>query len=187
MWHNGNMVKRQKFIDVDSRGRTNLAKVRSQAWDRYLVEELEDGVLMLTPAVTITAAEERQAVELIKAAMATTAKVTLIRKPEEATPAPAAPAKAKAKAPATLDKGKLAKLLGDRRARTVGPRRTAMITSLKAHGAASSDAGWKWLSTLDTDQVAILVGSHVETEASAWRMLAMGGAPPDKVNPKVTA
>ena len=61
------MAKRQKAIDVDSRGRTNLAKVRSQAWDRYLVEELEGGVLMLTPAITITAAQA-QAADLLAAA-----------------------------------------------------------------------------------------------------------------------
>jgi AAA domain len=67
MWQTGNMAKRQKVIEVDSRGRTNLAKVRSQAWDRYLVEESEDGVLMLTPAITITAAQA-QAADLLAAA-----------------------------------------------------------------------------------------------------------------------
>jgi hypothetical protein len=61
------MAKQQKAIDVDPRGRTNLAKVRSQAWDRYLVEEREDGVLMLTPAITITAAQA-QAADLLAAA-----------------------------------------------------------------------------------------------------------------------
>jgi hypothetical protein len=42
---------------VDERGRTSLARVRSHDHDRYLVEEFEDGTLVLTPAVTISAVE----------------------------------------------------------------------------------------------------------------------------------
>jgi hypothetical protein len=55
------MAKRQKAIDVDSRGRTSLAKIRAQVYDRYLVEELPDGTLVLTPAVTITAEQALKA------------------------------------------------------------------------------------------------------------------------------
>lgn len=42
---------------VDERGRTSLARVRSHAYDRYIVEEFDDGTLVLTPAVTISAVE----------------------------------------------------------------------------------------------------------------------------------
>jgi hypothetical protein len=42
---------------VDERGRTSLARVRSHDYDRYLVEEFDDGTLVLTPAVTISAVE----------------------------------------------------------------------------------------------------------------------------------
>jgi hypothetical protein len=44
-------------VAVDERGRTSLAKVRSHDYDRYLVEELPDGTLVLTPAVTVSALE----------------------------------------------------------------------------------------------------------------------------------
>lgn len=46
-----------KELDVDSRGRTSLAKVRSRPYDRYLVQELDDGTLILTPAVTVSTVE----------------------------------------------------------------------------------------------------------------------------------
>jgi hypothetical protein len=42
---------------VDERGRTSLARVRSHDYDKYIAEEFEDGTLVLTPAVTITAVE----------------------------------------------------------------------------------------------------------------------------------
>jgi hypothetical protein len=42
---------------VDERGRTSLAKVRSHHYDRYTVEEFDDGTLVLTPAVTVSAIE----------------------------------------------------------------------------------------------------------------------------------
>jgi hypothetical protein len=42
---------------VDERGRTSLARVRSHGYKRYTVEELPDGTLVLTPAVTISAVE----------------------------------------------------------------------------------------------------------------------------------
>jgi hypothetical protein len=44
-------------VVVDERGRTSLARVRSHDYDRYLVEELPDGTLVLTPAVTVSALE----------------------------------------------------------------------------------------------------------------------------------
>ncbi|MBI2170300.1 MAG: hypothetical protein HYU28_12500 [Actinobacteria bacterium] len=44
-------------ISVDERGRTSLARVRTQRFDRYQVEEFPDGTLVLTPAVTISAVE----------------------------------------------------------------------------------------------------------------------------------
>jgi hypothetical protein len=44
-------------VVVDERGRTSLARVRSHHYNRYLVEELPDGTLMLTPAVTVSAPE----------------------------------------------------------------------------------------------------------------------------------
>ena len=82
--------------------------------------------------------------------------------------------------PEKLDTARLAKALGNRRAGTIGTKRTAMIANLKAHGATSKDPGWRWLAALDDDQVAIVVGSHVETVDSACAMLARGGAPADK-------
>lgn len=42
---------------VDDRGRTSLARVRSHNFNRYMVEEFEDGTLVLTPAVTVSAVE----------------------------------------------------------------------------------------------------------------------------------
>lgn len=47
----------RKWIDVDERGRTSLARVRSGKHDRYLVEEFPDGTLVLTPAVTLSKVE----------------------------------------------------------------------------------------------------------------------------------
>lgn len=47
----------QPEIVVDERGRTSLARVRTHAYDRYLVEEFPDGTLVLTPAVTVSALE----------------------------------------------------------------------------------------------------------------------------------
>jgi hypothetical protein len=43
-------------IVVDSRGRTSLARVRTQDFDRYFVREHEDGTLVLTPQITFTPA-----------------------------------------------------------------------------------------------------------------------------------
>ena len=42
---------------MDGRGRTSLARVRQHHYDRYTVEELPDGTLVLTPVVTISALE----------------------------------------------------------------------------------------------------------------------------------
>jgi hypothetical protein len=53
-WMDGWM---QAELDVDERGRTSLAKVRSHDYERYFVEEFPDGTLVLTPAVTISAVE----------------------------------------------------------------------------------------------------------------------------------
>lgn len=47
----------QEVLTVDDRGRTSLARVRTQHYDRYLVQEFPDGTLVLTPAVTISALE----------------------------------------------------------------------------------------------------------------------------------
>lgn len=44
-------------ITVDDRRRTSLAKVGRKTDRRYLVDEFEDGTLVLTPAVTLTAVE----------------------------------------------------------------------------------------------------------------------------------
>lgn len=44
-------------IVLDERGRTSLARVRRRDFDRYTVEEYDDGTLVLTPAVTISALE----------------------------------------------------------------------------------------------------------------------------------
>ena len=46
-----------KEITLDKRGRTSLARVRTNTYDRYTVEEFPDGTLVLTPAVTISALE----------------------------------------------------------------------------------------------------------------------------------
>lgn len=50
-------MPKQPAVDVDERGRTSLARVRHHDYDRYTVEELPDGTLVLTPAVTISAVE----------------------------------------------------------------------------------------------------------------------------------
>ncbi len=47
------MTKRE--LVVDSRGRANLNSVRKSRCDRYLVEEHDDGTLVLTPAVLVPA------------------------------------------------------------------------------------------------------------------------------------
>jgi hypothetical protein len=47
----------QKEIAVDERGRTSLARVRKRKFDRYTVEELDDGTLILTPAITVSPVE----------------------------------------------------------------------------------------------------------------------------------
>lgn len=44
-------------VQLDERGRTSLARVRTHNYDRYTVEELPDGTLVLTPAVTISPLE----------------------------------------------------------------------------------------------------------------------------------
>lgn len=44
-------------ITVDDRRRTSLAKVGRPQDRRYLVEEFEDGTLVLTPAVTLPSVE----------------------------------------------------------------------------------------------------------------------------------
>ena len=48
---------RRGYVTVDSRGRCNLARVREYVCDRYLVEELPDGTLILTPAMVVPIAE----------------------------------------------------------------------------------------------------------------------------------
>jgi hypothetical protein len=52
----------QKVITVDSRGRTSFAKVRGQAHDRYLVDELPNGVLILTPLAPVVSDAELAAI-----------------------------------------------------------------------------------------------------------------------------
>lgn len=44
-------------VVVDERGRTSLARIRTHSYDRYFAEELPDGTIVLTPAVTISALE----------------------------------------------------------------------------------------------------------------------------------
>jgi hypothetical protein len=44
-------------ITVDERRRTSLAKVGRRSDERYLVDEFEDGTLVLTPAITMSKAE----------------------------------------------------------------------------------------------------------------------------------
>ena len=39
---------------VDDRGRTTLARVRKRKFARYLAQELENGTIVLTPAITLT-------------------------------------------------------------------------------------------------------------------------------------
>lgn len=50
-------MEQAKEVTLDSRGRTSLARVRTHNFARYTVEELPDGTLVLTPAVTISALE----------------------------------------------------------------------------------------------------------------------------------
>jgi len=65
-WHYGNRQEERIMsnvamppgeIVVDSRGRTNLQRVRTGNYSRYTAVEHEDGTLVLTPAVTVTPAE----------------------------------------------------------------------------------------------------------------------------------
>lgn len=51
------LVRMTKELVLDDRRRANLAKVGRHDDHRYLVDEYENGVLVLTPAVTISAAE----------------------------------------------------------------------------------------------------------------------------------
>ena len=44
-------------VSVDERGRMSLARVRTRVYDRYTAEELEDGTIILTPAITISPVE----------------------------------------------------------------------------------------------------------------------------------
>ncbi|MFN2606769.1 MAG: hypothetical protein ABR511_02550 [Acidimicrobiales bacterium] len=50
-------AREAKEIVVDERRRTSLAKVGRKQDRRYLVEEFDDGTLVFTPAVTVTALE----------------------------------------------------------------------------------------------------------------------------------
>lgn len=47
MWHDGIMAHE---ITIDERGRTSLARVRKQTFDRYTAQEEPDGTLILRPA-----------------------------------------------------------------------------------------------------------------------------------------
>lgn len=53
--------KRQGFLAVDERGRCSLARVRELAHDRYQVDELPDGTLILTPAVIVSVSDWQRA------------------------------------------------------------------------------------------------------------------------------
>lgn len=44
----------QKELVLDARRRTSLARVGRKMDDRYLVDEKEDGTLVLTPATVVT-------------------------------------------------------------------------------------------------------------------------------------
>lgn len=50
-------VRADHELVLDERRRTSLAKVGRKEDRRYIVEELDDGTLVLTPAVTISRAE----------------------------------------------------------------------------------------------------------------------------------
>jgi hypothetical protein len=51
------MSSPRKEILLDERRRTSFARVGSRAHSRYLVEEHEDGSILLSPAVTISETE----------------------------------------------------------------------------------------------------------------------------------
>ena len=44
-------------VDVDKRGRVNLARARNRDYSQYMAEEMPDGTLVLTPCVTISVSE----------------------------------------------------------------------------------------------------------------------------------
>jgi hypothetical protein len=44
-------------VVVDERGRTSLARIRTHDYDGYSAEELPDGALILTPAITVSPVE----------------------------------------------------------------------------------------------------------------------------------
>ena len=48
---------RTNEVTVDERGRVSLARVRTMSHVKYTVEELPDGTMVWTPAVTVSALE----------------------------------------------------------------------------------------------------------------------------------
>jgi hypothetical protein len=84
--------------------------------------------------------------------------------------------------PIALDRAALeATLAAARPAVQIGGERRAMIGEVQAMAAKrKADAGWAFVATLSTQQVATLVGTHVENVTGAVRKLAEGGAKPDQ-------
>lgn len=58
------------IIELDARRRTSLGRVGQKAHTRYIVEEHEDGTLVLTPALVIPATLSPERIESIKAGVA---------------------------------------------------------------------------------------------------------------------
>jgi hypothetical protein len=79
-----------------------------------------------------------------------------------------------------LSKSQLSVTLGDKKAGVISAKRSGVISQLQTIGRSSKDPGWKYLASLSEQQVAILIGGHVETLESAIKKLAAGGARPDR-------
>ncbi|MFT4010373.1 MAG: hypothetical protein QM655_10070 [Nocardioidaceae bacterium] len=58
------------IIELDARRRTSLGRVGRREHTRYIVEEQDDGTLILTPALVIPATLSPERIESIKAGVA---------------------------------------------------------------------------------------------------------------------
>jgi hypothetical protein len=96
--------------------------------------------------------------------------------------AAAAPRAASSSIPEKLSKSALeASLKKGKLPGTISAKRQALMAQIKAEaGKRSKDPGWKYVAGLTVEQIAVLVGSHVEVMSGAVKMLAKGGAVSDR-------
>jgi hypothetical protein len=84
--------------------------------------------------------------------------------------------------PEKLDPAKLkATLAAGKPPVTISAKRSAMMAQIKAEaGKHPKDPGWKFIASCTVEQIATIVGSHVENMAGACKKLSEGGAKPDQ-------